>query len=240
VRIAVITDVHANLPALRAAIDSIQSEGCDALFHTGDSIGIGPCPAECLQLLLDTPRSYCVVGNHENWLVRGLPSPQPKWMTDGFVRHFRWTCDQIDHSLRSEVKNWPYVLTKEFDGIKAKFIHYALDKSGIEFMSVEDHPSSSRLDDDFDHCDAPIIFFGHYHRPVDDSGQRRYINPGSLGLNDEPIARYCVIDFKNGQHSVQHRTASYQDAELQEYFESRKVPGRDFIDRAFLGGRLGF
>ncbi len=54
-KIAVLTDVHGNLPALQAALRGIRREGCDAIFHTGDSIGIGPYPAECLELLLNTP-----------------------------------------------------------------------------------------------------------------------------------------------------------------------------------------
>ena len=46
-RIAVITDVHANLPALEAAVGAIHACGCDAIVHTGDAIAIGPYPAEC-------------------------------------------------------------------------------------------------------------------------------------------------------------------------------------------------
>lgn len=41
-RIAVIADVHANLPALEAALAAIGALGCDAIVHTGDAVGIGP------------------------------------------------------------------------------------------------------------------------------------------------------------------------------------------------------
>ena len=71
-RIAVFTDVHANLPALRAALEAIRARGCEAVFSTGDAIAIGPYPAECLDLLLGTPGIECVKGNHEAWLVNGL------------------------------------------------------------------------------------------------------------------------------------------------------------------------
>ena len=64
-RIAVLTDAHGNLPALQVALAALQREGCDAIFHTGDAIGIGPCPAECLDLLLNTPRVRPVMGNHD-------------------------------------------------------------------------------------------------------------------------------------------------------------------------------
>ena len=54
-RFVVVTDVHANLPALEAALTEIRGEGYDLLVHTGDAIGIGPQPAACLNLLLQTP-----------------------------------------------------------------------------------------------------------------------------------------------------------------------------------------
>ena len=60
-KLAVFTDLHANLPALRAALADIAREGCDALVHTGDAIAIGPQPAECLDLLLGMPHSTCLI-----------------------------------------------------------------------------------------------------------------------------------------------------------------------------------
>jgi predicted phosphodiesterase len=51
-RIAVITDAHAYLPALGAALTAIRADGPDAVYHTGDAIGIGPFPAETLDRLL--------------------------------------------------------------------------------------------------------------------------------------------------------------------------------------------
>jgi len=97
-RIIVITDVHANLPALEAALESIRAEGYDALFHTGDTIGIGPYPAECLELLLNTPNIHFVMGNHESYfedslLRRVLPAQSPSSNLDRgfgpfFASHF--------------------------------------------------------------------------------------------------------------------------------------------------------
>ena len=51
-RIAVITDVHANLPALDAAVAAIRADGATAVYHTGDAVGIGSFPAEILDRLL--------------------------------------------------------------------------------------------------------------------------------------------------------------------------------------------
>ena len=75
-KIAVVTDVHGNLPALQAALSAISQEDCDAIYHTGDCIGIGPYPAECLDLILNTPRLFPVMGNHDAWFAHGLPDPR--------------------------------------------------------------------------------------------------------------------------------------------------------------------
>src|SRR3954454_21809972 len=76
-KLIVITDAHANLPALTAALEAAQKEGYDGIVHTGDAFAIGPYPAECLDVLLNTPKLECVMGNHDAWFVDGLPQPQP-------------------------------------------------------------------------------------------------------------------------------------------------------------------
>jgi len=45
VRIATLADVHANLPALPAVLADAHARGCERIYHAGDLIGIGPCPA---------------------------------------------------------------------------------------------------------------------------------------------------------------------------------------------------
>ena len=72
-KVAVLTDVHANLPALEATLRVIEDAGCEAIYHTGDAIGIGPFPAECLARLLATPRMRLIMGNHDAWFAFGLP-----------------------------------------------------------------------------------------------------------------------------------------------------------------------
>ena len=81
-KIAVLTDVHGNLPALQVALRAMRREGADAIFHTGDAIGIGPFPAECLELLLSTSGMNLICGNHDAYFSTGLAEPQPPWMSD--------------------------------------------------------------------------------------------------------------------------------------------------------------
>ena len=136
IRIAVITDVHANLPALAAVLESIRAEGCDAVFHTGDAIAIGPYPSECLDVLLNTPSIQFVMGNHDAYFADGLPEPRPAWMSEGEVEHQRWTHARLGSQMRSIIARWPYSLELEFEGVRTTFVHYGLAPSGRNFTPV--------------------------------------------------------------------------------------------------------
>lgn len=237
-KLVVITDVHANLPALEATMAQIRREGYDLLVHTGDAIGIGPQPAECLDVLLQTPNLRFVRGNHDDWFARGLPRPQPAWMSDGEVAHQQWTHAQIDPGLRPVVSAWPWVIEEEVAGVRTTFVHYPLDASHTRFQPFVQYPSAADLDRLFVNHRARLAFFGHDHNFHDVRGQARYVNPGSLGCHDRPVARYTVVEIASGEVEVTHRAAPYEDGPLYTAFEERKVPERAFIYRNFLGGRF--
>ncbi len=237
-RIAVLTDAHANLPALEATLAAIRAEGCEAIYHTGDAIGIGPQPAECLDLLLGTPGLRCLMGNHDAWFAFGLPEPRPAWMSEGELAHHRWVHARLDPALRPVVAAWPWVLEEQFEGLPVSFLHYPLVPSGSDFADIMAEPTP----EDFDRLFAPysrrLIFYGHHHPASDLRGRVHYVNPGALGCSKEPAARFAILDVgRGGQYTVEHRAAPYDDQALFRAFEERLVPEREAIYRMFFGGR---
>jgi predicted phosphodiesterase len=237
-RIVVLTDVHANLPALRAALKAVRAEGYDAIFHTGDAIGIGPFPAETLDLLLATPRLHCVMGNHDACFVDGMPQPQPKGMSDGALRHHLWTHAQIDPQLRPVVAQWPFLLQCQGDDVETTSVHYRLGPSGRGFAAIIQHPTVAELDALFAAYHASLVFYGHHHAVSDVQGRARYINPGSLGCYHLPVARFAVVECQPARFSIEHRSVPYDDTALFEALEERDVPDREFLYRVFFGGRF--
>jgi putative phosphoesterase len=235
VKLIILADVHANLPALEAALNQARAEGYDALIHLGDAIAIGPYPAECLDLLLSLPNAYFVMGNHDEWFAHGLPQPQPSWMSDGEVAHQHWTHAQLDPALKAVVAQWPYRLEETFAGVQVLFLHYALEPTG-GFVTVFQQPGVAKLDQLFAQETATLICYGHTHRALDMQGRARYVNPGALGCYSQPLARYTVAQFDNGRYTLEHRAAPYDPAPLYQTFEARQVPEREFIYRAFFGG----
>ena len=236
-KIAVVTDVHGNFPALKAALSAIRQEGCDAIFHTGDSIGIGPYPAECLDLILNTPRLVPVMGNHDAWFAYGLPDPQPSWMSDGEVIHQQWVHSCLDSSLRTVVGEWPYLIQEVFEDIRVSFLHYGLTETGRNFAKIRQTPESADLDEMYGSLNSNLVFYGHHHSNSDMASKARYVNPGSLGCHTEPVARFAVLVCREKRYELEVRHISYDDSALFREFERREVPEREFIIRAFFGDR---
>jgi len=235
-QIAVLTDVHGNLPALRSALAAIAGAGCDAVYHTGDAIGIGPYPAECLDLLLRTPNIRFVMGNHDAWFAFGLPEPRPEWMSEGEVAHQHWTHAQLDPGLRSVVAGWPYAIEEEIEGGRVRFLHYALDETGRGFQWLGSNPRAEDLDAAFG-GGTDLLCFGHDHALLDVTGRARYVNPGALGCSVEPEARFAIVEIDAGRFSIDLRAASYDATGLMREFARRGVPERDFILKTFVGRR---
>jgi predicted phosphodiesterase len=234
-RIIVMTDVHANLPALRAALTAIKRDGYDIIVHTGDAIGIGPYPAECLELLLNTPNVRFVMGNHESYFVSGLPKPQPSYMSDGEVQHQLWTHERLEPGLRTIMAKWPYRLDCDIEGTKVTFLHYALTASGQDFLPVIRRPILNDLERMFSPLNSALVFYGHDHFPFDAQGQTRYVNAGPLGCSREAVATYSLAEFSERRFDIEHRRAAYDSTELFRAFEERNVPERHFIQRVFFG-----
>lgn len=236
-RLIVLTDVHANLLALNAALAAIDKEGYDLLVHTGDAIGIGPFPAECLDRLLCLPRIRLLMGNHDAWFAERLPSPQPEWMGNGEWAHHQWTHSQIDPALRAAVAAWPYLINETIEEVPLTFLHYPFGEDN-EFLPILPQPTVVDLDAAFAPYPGRLIFYGHHHPRADTIGRARYINPGSLGCATSAVARYCHVELALGEWHVTHCAIPYDDVPLAEAYQKRAVPEAKFLMRAFHGNRF--
>src|ERR671939_203473 len=71
-RVAVVSDIHGNLHALRAVLDAVAAEEVDALWCLGDVVGYGPRPNECCSEL-ERAAALCLVGNHDLGVLGRIP-----------------------------------------------------------------------------------------------------------------------------------------------------------------------
>ena len=233
-RIAVITDVHANLPALDAAFAEIDRLGADAIYHTGDVIGIGPYPAECVDRLLARQATQLLMGNHDAWFAFGLPDESVPWMAPAEREHQVWVHAQLDPGLKSVVAGWPYSSSLRIEGLRLDFLHYPLnDAGGFRVPQELTAESASAL---FQMPTSTLVFFGHDHRHWNlTGGSTHFVNPGSLGCSRDPVARFAMVEVESGgTWAVSFRGAPYDPDPVYRALDHRQVPARDFIRRTFL------
>ncbi len=188
-RIAVLADIHGNLPALRASLAEIDRDPVDALVIAGDIAG-GPLVRDSLELIAARPEpTRWVKGNAEREAVAAFDGAAVS--DDEAGRSAAWSAGQLDPRWRDEIAAWPIAL--EFDGIV--FCH-GTPRSDDE-MLTRATPDDVMLEALADAGERPVVG-GHIHqqqlRRID--GRLVYANPGSIGLPYEgrPGAFWMVID----------------------------------------------
>lgn len=163
-QLAVISDVHADVHALRDALAQIDRLGVDRVVCCGDLVDYGLFPEETLNLLRDRGVA-CIRGNHDRWAVK-----------DG-VDMSGW--DRSSKSMKL-LESLPATWCANVDGVRVVLWHAQpkSDMRGIDAGSTTSHDFKVMLDA----ADADVLIVGHTHVPfVRQLGMRRLVaNPGAL------------------------------------------------------------
>ena len=157
-KIALISDVHANLSALEEVMRDIDSHSPDEIICLGDTVGYGPQPAECLSLV----RGYCstvLMGNHEHAVLYGAEqfTPLAQIAID-------WTA-RVLHD--SDTLDYISALTCDYRRDNLRFVHGSIRNPLLDYVREADSPWAffhlvRTLQDEFK--DFNVCFVGHNHR----------------------------------------------------------------------------
>lgn len=220
-RIAVISDVHGNLPALRAVLDDIRGRGCDAIANLGD-LASGPLwPAETLALLMDLP-AVTIRGNHERQLLE--TDPAAMGASDRFT-HGTLAPAQLDWMAALPAQAWIDGEVLLLHGSPASDVGYLserVDASGPRAGTPDE------LAADLAGLEARVVLCGHTHVPraLPLGDGRLCVNPGSVGLqafrgrsphphvmqSGTPAARYAMLQRDSGSWHAQLLAVEYDPA----------------------------
>jgi len=214
-RIAVISDLHANLPALRAVIEDVTAIGCDAVWCAGDLVGRGPHPNEVVDEIrrLAIP---CVQGNWDEAVgmgreVTGSIWPSPEAEADGYAS-LAWTAARLSDENTSWLRQLPATVRMEVEGRTALLFHGTPLKQN-EYL-WEERPSRYFARIASDEGDD-VFCFGHthqtFHRVL---ASAHFIGAGSVGCGGEgdPKARYAVLYMTESDVVVGFRGVDYDHA----------------------------
>lgn len=237
-RYGIITDIHSNLTALRSVLKQLNQIGCDKIICCGDIIGIGPNPEETVQEMIRVPNLIAVRGNHEGYLLEGMPVvfPNEENMSLGEMEHHRW-----EHSLLSEESvSFLRGLLKRIDfiseGLRISIMHSCMDKNGHFSGSVQ-NPTEHDLSTMFTDVKSDIIIYGHDHARNIRRGDKLYINVGSLGCpsKEHDIARAGVLSIENGKTKIELIEVKYDVDEVIRQIDEINYPEADVVKKIFYG-----
>jgi putative phosphoesterase len=202
VRVAIITDIHANLTALEAVLASIDAAGVDAIYCGGDLVGYGPHPNEVCALIehRGIPTIY---GNYDFAIGRGLTdcgcayvTPHDRELGQGSVD---WTLVHTGAAAKAFMRDLPFDLRFTMGDRRIRLVHGSPRK--VNEYLFDDKPDSlyQRLAAQAE-CD--VLVFGHTHRPwIREHGGVLFVNCGSVGKPKDGDARaaYAVLELVEGR-----------------------------------------
>ena len=182
-RVAVLADIHGNLPALEAVLRDVHAAGVDAVVLNGD-LADGPMPAQTLDRLEELgDRAVWVRGNSDRWLAEAFDGTfQPSGLaTNPPAAYFAWCAARISQAHRNRLASLPLTVTLDADGLGPVTFCHATARDDNEFITVDSPISHYQAA--FASVPAPTVVIGHTHMPFDRlADTRRIINPGSVGL----------------------------------------------------------
>lgn len=214
-RIAVIADLHANLPALRAVLDDANALACDSIWCLGDLVGRGPHPGEVIDELrrLDMPT---VQGNWDEAVGLRREHPGVVWATPeaeaAGLASLAWTIERTSDDQRAWLRQLPAAHRFSMDERSVLLFHGSPLRQNEYLWS--DRPSRVFARISSDQGDD-LLCFGNtheaFHRLV---GKSHFVAAGSVGCGtaDDPSAYYAVIDMAGAELMVNFRSVAYDHA----------------------------
>ena len=212
-RTAIISDVHANLEALRAVLAHIESQGVDRIICLGDILGYGPNPVECVDLIAERCE-WSLMGNHDFGVLY-----EPTNFNLAAEQAAYWTRAQFEAETdaASAARRWEFLgklrVRTRLNGFLC--VHGTPRRPINEYLFPEDAINSPvKMQQIFERVDRHCLV-GHTHvpgvftdepdfYPPDDldgvyrlnEHEKAIINPGSVGQprDMDPRASYAVLD----------------------------------------------
>jgi len=233
--LAVMADVHGNMPALQAVLEDMQQYPVEGIIVAGDMV-VGPRSVECIRLLRSLP-GWMIQGNGEIGQVqyrRGL-APQA-WRQNAQFAMLRWGQRQLDQETFDFIAALPEQRVIEVDGrLPIRVVHGSpRNPSELVFPFREPHV----LDLALSQVAEPVLVLGHTHRPWQvRCGDRLALNPGAVccPLNGFVGAQYALLTWQEDGWQVEHRAVPYDvDLVRADFVQSGLLEEGGALARAFL------
>lgn len=218
--LAILSDIHANLPALEAVIADARSRGCSRFISLGDVVGYGAQPGECIDLL-QSLQVKNILGNHDSYITRNENCPRSRVVSQ--IIEYQRTV------LTSKQVNW---LRNSLDFLREDgllFVHGGPDDPCDQYLYKVSEKTVPE--------DVRWLFSGHTHVQIRANFKNRgYCNPGSVGQPRDGDCRAAYASF-DGDTLQLHRVAY----DIERAAAAMKVAGFEAFcyENLYLGTQIG-
>jgi putative phosphoesterase len=197
-RIAVITDIHGNLPALSASLQAIAALEVDAIYCGGDLVGYGPHPNEVCRLI-ERRGIPTIYGNYDYAIGRDLEDCGCAYVTqhdrDLGQRSVAWTLQHTDQRSKEFMRALPFDLRFGLGEQRVRLVHGSPRK--VNEYLFEDKPART-----FERiaagADCDVLVFGHTHKPwIHEYRGVLFVNCGSVGKpkDGDPRCAFALLEL---------------------------------------------
>lgn len=246
-RYALISDIHANLPALEAVLAAIDARhDVDAVYHLGDLVGYAPWPNEVVAVLRERAIPG-VAGNYDSTTATdyehcGCKYEDPRQEALSHLS-YEWTRANVSR----ETKRWLGGLPFRIDvrplgghtaGPRLLLVHGNPVLNTVYW--TEDRPDTFclKMAEQLGARAGDVIAFGHTHKPWHRVVQGiHFVNTGSVGRpkDGDPRAAYVVVEIGSGDVLVEVERVDYDVARAAGAIRASGLPD-DFADYLETGG----
>lgn len=219
-RIGLLSDVHANLPALEEVLRDLRGRGVDVLLHAGDVVGYNPFPNEVIEVF-QREEIRTILGNHDRAVLTG----DNYWFNSVAATALRWTRACLESSSVSYLRSLKPRMELEIGGSKLLVVHGSPE-------DADEYIYEGDLREDILPPGFDALVMGHTHVPfVRRLAGALVVNPGSVGQprDGDPRASYALLDVGQGHGEL--RRVEYDARRVVRAIEAASLP-------QFLGVRL--
>lgn len=242
-KIGIISDIHSNVIALKTVLKEFENMNVDKIICCGDEIGIGPSSEETVQELMKWENKLVAVrGNHEQYLVNGLPKQvhdNKRQMSLEEIQNHNWNHSQLSDSSIQFIKKLPLTQELNVENFKIYITHYPINSNGEYKKHIKD-PLDIDVKELFSDISADIFLYGHTHTSSKVLCENVwYINPGSVGCPMKSnLARCGILAIDNGRVLYEALKLSYDVQGVINDIKAKKYPAyEEMLDIFFRCSR---
>jgi predicted phosphodiesterase len=246
-RLALISDIHANLPALRAVLADIDERAnFDAIYHLGDLVGYAPWPNEVVALLRERAIPG-IAGNYDSTVATGYKhcGCRADTQQEEELSHlsFEWTNTHVTPETKKYLGSLPFradirSLGGHLSGPTVTLVHGSQTLNTVYVTEDRSNAFLEKMAKDLGARPEDVICFGHTHKPWQRVVEGvQFINTGSVGRpkDGDPRACYVSLGMDGSGARVEFVRVAYEVEEAARAIRENGLPD-EFADILRSGG----